>query len=269
MDAAAARPRGHQGRHLGGRPDHGAGGAARSPTACTCIPCIRCTTSGTACCPAWPRRGAGRARSRDDRQDHPGHRRGGRHAGRAGDADQGSQDDASPSMAPRRTTPSSSTTSATSACATSCATASRRGDSARSEALITDEILDQFAIVARWDDRRRPHDRALQGHRRAAGDLPRLALARRSIEDPRTLGEVARARCARRGRSSADRARANSAGISGATSKCVSRRQAVLPMRVARPQHALVFGELRRGERSRGLSGRMIAAWVSGGTSTP
>ena len=28
----------------------------------------------------------------------------------------------------------------------------RAGDSARSQALITDEILDQFAIVARWDD---------------------------------------------------------------------------------------------------------------------
>ena len=40
-------------------------------------------------------------------------------------ADQGGEDDASPSMAPRRTTPSSSTTSATPACATSCATASR------------------------------------------------------------------------------------------------------------------------------------------------
>jgi alkanesulfonate monooxygenase SsuD/methylene tetrahydromethanopterin reductase-like flavin-dependent oxidoreductase (luciferase family) len=28
----------------------------------------------------------------------------------------------------------------------------KTGDSARSEALITEEILDQFAIVARWDD---------------------------------------------------------------------------------------------------------------------
>ena len=28
----------------------------------------------------------------------------------------------------------------------------RSGDSARSQALITDEILDQFAVVARWDD---------------------------------------------------------------------------------------------------------------------
>src|SRR5882757_1827636 len=36
--------------------------------------------------------------------------------------------------------------------------------------------------------RRRPHDRALQGHRLAAGDLPRLALARGRSEGPRTLG---------------------------------------------------------------------------------
>ena len=60
-----------------------------------------------------------------DRQDHPGHRRGGRHAGGAGAARSRKPRRPSPSMAPRRTTPSSSTTSATPACATSCATASR------------------------------------------------------------------------------------------------------------------------------------------------
>ena len=36
--------------------------------------------------------------------------------------------------------------------------------------------------------RRRPHDRALQGHRLAPGHLPRLALARGRSEDPRALG---------------------------------------------------------------------------------
>ena len=36
--------------------------------------------------------------------------------------------------------------------------------------------------------RRRPDDRALQGHRVAPGDLPRLALARRRSEDARALG---------------------------------------------------------------------------------
>ncbi len=36
--------------------------------------------------------------------------------------------------------------------------------------------------------RRRPHDRALQGHRLAPRDLPRLALAQCRSEDPRALG---------------------------------------------------------------------------------
>ena len=127
MDAAAARPRGRQGRHLGGRPDHGPGGRrgrrrrARPSHAFDALhqepPAAR------------PRRGRGAGRTRSRRRST----RSSRSSSRPGDtpeeraaADQGSQDDASPSTAPRPTTPSSSTTSATPACATSCATASRR-----------------------------------------------------------------------------------------------------------------------------------------------
>ena len=56
-----------------------------------CIPCIRCTTSGTACCQAWRKapRGPDVTPRRSTRS--PGHCRGGGYVGGAGDTDQGSQ----------------------------------------------------------------------------------------------------------------------------------------------------------------------------------
>ena len=96
-------------------------------------------------------------------------------------------------MAPRRTTPSSSTTSATPACATSCATASRRATSARSQALLTDEILDQFAVVARWDD---VADRMIERYKGIASRLVIYLASHWRDVDPKILerwGEVARA----------------------------------------------------------------------------
>ena len=96
-------------------------------------------------------------------------------------------------MAPRRTTPSSSTTSATPACATSSAPASRRATARKSEALITDEILDQFAIVARWDD---VADRMIERYKGIASRLVIYLASHWREVDPKVLerwGEVARA----------------------------------------------------------------------------
>jgi hypothetical protein len=63
----------------------------------------------------------------------------------------------------------------------------------RSEALITDEILDQFAIVARWDD---VADRMIERYKGIASRLVIYLTSHFKEVDSRTLarwGEVARA----------------------------------------------------------------------------
>jgi alkanesulfonate monooxygenase SsuD/methylene tetrahydromethanopterin reductase-like flavin-dependent oxidoreductase (luciferase family) len=68
----------------------------------------------------------------------------------------------------------------------------RTADSARSEALITDEILDQFAIVARWDD---VADRMIERYRGIASRLVIYLASHWREVDPKVLerwGEVAR-----------------------------------------------------------------------------
>ena len=69
----------------------------------------------------------------------------------------------------------------------------KAGDSARSEALITDEILDQFAVVARWDD---VADRMIERYKGVASRLViYLASHYRDVDskDFARWGEVARA----------------------------------------------------------------------------
>jgi probable F420-dependent oxidoreductase len=69
----------------------------------------------------------------------------------------------------------------------------RSGDSARSEALITDEILDQFAVVARWDD---VADRMIARYKGIASRLVIYLASHWREVDPKVLerwGEVARA----------------------------------------------------------------------------
>ena len=69
----------------------------------------------------------------------------------------------------------------------------RSGDSARSEALITEEILHQFALVARWDD---VADRMIERYRGIASRLVIYLASHWREVDPKTLerwGEVARA----------------------------------------------------------------------------
>ena len=70
---------------------------------------------------------------------------------------------------------------------------SKSGDSARSEALITDEILDQFAIVARWDD---VAERMIERYQGIASRLVIYLASHWREVDPKILerwGEVARA----------------------------------------------------------------------------
>jgi len=67
------------------------------------------------------------------------------------------------------------------------------GDSARSEALITEEILNQFAVVARWDD---VADRMIERYKGIASRLVIYLASHWREVDPKTLdrwGEVARA----------------------------------------------------------------------------
>ena len=69
----------------------------------------------------------------------------------------------------------------------------RSGDSARSEALITEEILHQFALVARWDD---VADRMIERYRGIASRLVIYLASHWREVDPKILerwGEVARA----------------------------------------------------------------------------
>ena len=69
----------------------------------------------------------------------------------------------------------------------------KTGDSARSQALITDEILNQFAIVARWDD---VADRMLERYKGIASRLVIYLTSPGRDVDARTFerwGEVARA----------------------------------------------------------------------------
>jgi len=69
----------------------------------------------------------------------------------------------------------------------------RAGDSARSERLISDEILDQFAIVARWDD---VADRMIERYKGIASRLVIYLASHWREVDPKILerwGEVARA----------------------------------------------------------------------------
>jgi probable F420-dependent oxidoreductase len=69
----------------------------------------------------------------------------------------------------------------------------KKGDSARSQALITDEILDQFAIVARWDD---VADRMIERYKGIAARLVIYLASHWREVDPKVLerwGEVARA----------------------------------------------------------------------------
>jgi alkanesulfonate monooxygenase SsuD/methylene tetrahydromethanopterin reductase-like flavin-dependent oxidoreductase (luciferase family) len=69
----------------------------------------------------------------------------------------------------------------------------KTNDGARSQALITDEILDQFAIVARWDD---VADRMIQRYKGIASRLVIYLASHWREVDPKVLerwGEVARA----------------------------------------------------------------------------
>ena len=69
----------------------------------------------------------------------------------------------------------------------------KAGDSAKSEALITDEILDQFAIVARWDE---VADRMIERYKGVASRLVIYLASHWREVDPKVLerwGEVARA----------------------------------------------------------------------------
>ena len=89
--------------------------------------------------------------------------------------------------------PSSSTTWATSGLRDQLSACLKAGDSARSEALITDEILDQFAIVARWDD---VADRMIERYKGIAARLVIYLASHWREVDPKVLerwGEVARA----------------------------------------------------------------------------
>ena len=185
------RPRGHKSRHLGGRPDHG------------------------------PRGGEVRRRARPSHALDALHQTRlllgpGRRRGAVGDkippaidkiilvivaAGDTPEERAAltqkrrprwPSTAPRPTTPSSSTISAMSACAGPLRDCLRSA-TARSEALITDEILDQFAIVARWDD---VAQRMIERYQGIAARLVIYPAWHRREVDPKILerwGEVARA----------------------------------------------------------------------------
>jgi len=69
----------------------------------------------------------------------------------------------------------------------------KTGDSVRSQALITDEILDQFAIVARWDD---VADRMIERYKGIASRLVIYLTSPGRDVDARTFqrwSEVARA----------------------------------------------------------------------------
>jgi probable F420-dependent oxidoreductase len=69
----------------------------------------------------------------------------------------------------------------------------KTGDSARSEALLTDEILDQFAVVARWDE---VADRMIERYKGIAARLVIYLASHWREVDPKALerwGEVARA----------------------------------------------------------------------------
>jgi len=69
----------------------------------------------------------------------------------------------------------------------------RAGDNARVQALITDEILDQFAVVARWDD---VADRMIERYKGIASRLVIYLASHWREIDSKTLdrwGEVARA----------------------------------------------------------------------------
>ena len=69
----------------------------------------------------------------------------------------------------------------------------KSGDSVRTEALITDEILDQFAIVARWDDLA---DRMIERYKGIASRLVIYLASHWREVDPKVLarwGEIARA----------------------------------------------------------------------------
>ena len=77
--------------------------------------------------------------------------------------------------------------------ANGCEDCLKTGDSARSQALITDEILDQFAVVARWDD---VADRLIERYKGIASRLVIYLASHWREVDPKTLerwGEVARA----------------------------------------------------------------------------
>jgi len=69
----------------------------------------------------------------------------------------------------------------------------KTGDNARAEKLLTDEILDQFAVVARWDD---VADRMIERYKGIASRLVIYLASHWREVDPKTLarwGEVARA----------------------------------------------------------------------------
>ncbi len=69
----------------------------------------------------------------------------------------------------------------------------KAGDSERSQGLITDEILDQFAVVARWDD---VADRMIARYKGIAARLVIYLASHWREVDPKVLerwGEVARA----------------------------------------------------------------------------
>ena len=69
----------------------------------------------------------------------------------------------------------------------------RTGDTARSQALLTDEILDQFAVVARWDD---VAGRMIERYQGIAARLVIYLASHWREVDPKILerwGEVARA----------------------------------------------------------------------------
>ena len=195
MDAAAATTR--TSRSTSRRSARSCAGGRRGRRRHARPSLLRCTTSEPpAARPGRARHGPARSATIDRSSrssSRPAIRR------KSGDADQGSKTTLA-STAPRPA-PSSSTRPRGPARPLRLP---QTGD-ARQQALITDDP--QVRHRGALGRRRRPHDRALQGHRRAAGDLPRLALARGRSEDPRTLGRSG-ARGAQGGvRSKRDRAR--------------------------------------------------------------
>ena len=183
--AAAARPRGPaastslpSGRRWCAPP-------ARSPTGSTSIRCTPSPTSSDDCGRRWsrarPRPVAASTTSpcSSPCSPHPVTRR--RSVPRSSSAAEHSW----PSTARRATTPSSSTIWASTARRRSWPSGSRPATSAGGAALITDDMLDQFAVVCRWDELA---DRLLDRYGTIAARLIMYTAADDIRRDPRASG---------------------------------------------------------------------------------